>query len=122
MSQSIIKAYYLMRADLNMSQAKFGVQIAHGTDFIWYRRDENEYFGDWVNEFCRRKIVLKVNTLEKLENLHDILHIEKIKHSRIEDNGLTEFEGKTFTGIVILPIEERLLPKNIKKLQLWRDL
>lgn len=29
-----IKAYYIMREDLNMSEAKLAVQVGHGTDMI----------------------------------------------------------------------------------------
>lgn len=116
-----IKAYYLLRDDLHMSPAKLGVQVGHGTDFIWrYKNDNPDNHDKWVKESLRRKIVLKVGTLKKLENLKEILSENNIPHEDIIDNGLTEFNGVTQTGVVIFPVEEKLLPKQISKLQLYR--
>jgi peptidyl-tRNA hydrolase len=114
----MIKAYFLLREDIKMSMSKFAIQIGHGTDFIWKYKNANH--DKWVKESLRRKIVLKVGTMEKLENLKKILLEAEIPYEDIIDEGFTEFGKVTQTGIVILPIEEKLLPKSISRLQLFR--
>ena len=121
----MIKAYYIMREDLQMTQAKFGVQIGHGTDIIWSVTSEHptDNIMKWVEEFHRRKIVLKISTLEKLNNLKDYLTESRILFFDIIDNGLTEFNGKTLTGIVIPPYYEDEVLQRLSKwrrLQLWK--
>jgi len=113
-----VKAYFLIRDDLEMSPAKLGIQVGHGVDMIWLCKDTNSFHSKWVDEFSRRKIVLKAS-LGKIDNILSILS-DEVKVSAIIDNGLTEFNGnKTLTGVVIHPIEEELLPKAIKRLRLW---
>lgn len=122
----MIKAYYIMRNDLNMSPAKLAISIGHGTDLIWSLASIGSPQTDiskWVNEFQRRKIVLKIDSLEKLENLKKDLNDRHILALDIVDNGLTEFNGKTVTGIVILPyFEDEVLQAShkFKRLQLWK--
>ena len=101
------------------------VQGGHAMDIVWSLINEHptDSVMKWAEEYHRRKIVLKISTLEKLENLEKYLTENKILAYKIIDNGLTEFNGKTVTGLVIPPYfdDERLLalPKW-KRLQLWK--
>lgn len=113
------KAYYVLRQDLNMSTAKLAVQVGHGTDMVhaWTCFDRYEL---WKLQ-DRRKIVLSIKTETKLNNLIALLLKERIAFKEIVDIGLTELDGSTMTGIVIMPIDEDKLPKQVQRLQLWRD-
>ena len=115
----MFKAYYLLRDDLNMTPAKQMIQVAHGTDLIWslYMENGGSVFGEWIKD-NRRKIVLKVSSLEKLQNIKTSLHTA-ILGLDIYDEGYTEFDGRTLTGMVIYPMDESRLPSNIKRLRLW---
>ena len=53
----VVKAYFLLREDLNMSISKLGIQVGHGTDLIWSGAKDNH--AKWVQESYRRKILLK---------------------------------------------------------------
>lgn len=112
------KAYYILRRDLNMSAAKLAVQVGHGTDMVHAWTGFDTYML-WKSQ-NRRKVVLSIKTEIKLNNLITLLQKENIAYREIVDLGLTELDGLTMTGIVILPIEDRL-PKQVQRLQLWRD-
>lgn len=115
----VYKAYYILRRDLNMSSAKMAVQVGHGTDMVHSCTGFDIYML-WKSQ-DRRKIVLSIKTEVKLNNLITVLREKSILHKEIVDLGLTELDGLTMTGIVILPIEEDKLPKQVQRLQLWRD-
>ena len=120
----MIKAFYLIRKDLQMSATKLGIQIGHGTDIIHLEANpdaqgqlEFARFKGWLAA-DRRKIVLGVKTLEKLMNLAKSLEEAKIPYDIIRDKGYTEFDGvETVTGLIILPIEKEELPKNVRRLR-----
>jgi len=113
------KAYYILRQDLNMSTAKLAVQVGHGTDIVHAWTDFDKYML-WKSQ-DRRKIVLSIKTKTKLNNLITVLQEKRIPYREIVDIGLTELDGLTTTGIVIMPIDEDKLPKQVQRLQLWRD-
>ena len=102
-----------------MSAAKLAVQVGHGTDMV-HAFCGFDIYTLWKSQ-DRRKIVLSIKTEKKLNNLISVLQEKNILHRMIMDLGLTELDGLTTTGIVILPIEEDKLPKQVQRLQLWRD-
>ena len=121
----MIKARYIIRDDIKMSEAKLAIQAAHGTDLIWSVVNEHptQKNIEWAEIYHRRKIVLKISSLEKLENLKEYLIQNKILFFDIIDEGFIEFEGRTLTGIVIPPYytdEEISKHSKIKRLQLWK--
>lgn len=113
------KVYYILRQDLNMTTAKLAIQVGHGTDMV-HAFSNLEVYEFWKLQ-DRRKIVIGIKTEKKLNNLIDLLLKEKIAFKEIVDKGLTELDGQTTTGIVIMPIKEDKLPKRVQRLQLWRD-
>ncbi len=117
------KIYFIMRKDLNMSPAKLAVQIGHGMDYAYgalniHPEILSDRFIKWV-ENQRKKIVLEIKNEEKLETAKNKLSEQGIIYFSIIDNGLTEFDGKTNTGIIILPISDDKIPKYIKRLRLY---
>ena len=117
----MIKAFYIIRKDLDMSPTKLAIQIGHGTDLIHIRHSEYSVksinFDDWIQE-NRRKIVLGIKSEEKLNNILVKLLDDNIGVDSIYDEGYTEFDGKTLTGLIVHPIDEDRLPKAVKRLQL----
>lgn len=114
------KAYYILRRDLNMSTAKLAVQVGHGTDLVHSWASFDTYMLWKLQD--RRKIVLSIKTEKKLNNLITLLQENiMVQYREIVDLGLTELDGLTTTGIVIMPIDENKLPKQVQRLQLWRD-
>jgi len=119
---SRIKAWFVMRLDIPMSQGKFGVQIGHGTDYIHLLGRENPYYEVWLspNGGNRRKIVLRAASLEDIEKVQAACDEFGMKTVLIRDAGLTEFGGPTTTGMVILPHDDSLIPTVLKRAQAWR--
>lgn len=113
-----IKVYYVIVRSLNMTPQKLSVQVGHGTDFVHYYGNSHKFYKSWL-ENHRKKIVLKVEDYKELDKLRDKLLSDNIQYELIEDNGLTEFNGKTLTGIVILPIGQESTPKYLKRLRLY---
>lgn len=102
-----------------MSTAKLAIQVGHGTDMI-HTWSSFEIYELWKSQ-DRRKIILSIKTEKKLNNLIAILQEKNIPYRKIVDLGLTELDGLTTTGIVLMPIKEDKLPKQVRRLQLWRD-
>lgn len=115
----MLKAYYILRQDLNMSEAKLAIQVGHGTDMVHVWSGFKVY-QLWKSQ-NRRKVILAVKTEIKLNNLITILSECGIPHKKIIDLSLTELDGLTTTGVVILPINKDSLPKQVQRLQLWKD-
>ncbi len=116
------RAWFIMRLDLPMTQGKFGVQIGHGTDFIHMIGYKNPFYENWIDPACgnRRKIVLKAKTLSDIEKLKVICDGHGMITKMIEDRGLTEFDGPTITGMVILP-HNNDIPTALKRTQVWKS-
>ena len=117
-----IKAWFVMRLDLPMTQGKFGVQIGHGTDMIHINAANNKYYNDWINPEIgnRRKSVLRVNNEAEMEKIKIACQETGMIVDYIGDAGLTEFGVPTITGIVIHPHDGTLIPKELIRAQAWR--
>lgn len=111
------RANILIRKDLEMSVPKLAIQVGHGVELLCEHSTET-ILKAWKHDGSR-KILLAVNTSEQLENIEILLKEAGIPYSRIYDHGYTEFEGKTYTGIVVYPLDEEHTPKKIKRLRLW---
>ena len=118
-----IKAWYLMRLDLSMTQGKFGVQIGHGTDMIHIKAQHNKYYSLWIDPLVgnRRKSVLRSANEETLEVVKKACEESGMMVDYIADAGLTEFGKPTVTGIVVHPHDGALIPKELKRAQVWRS-
>ena len=62
----MLRAFYLLRQDLEMSPGKLAVQVGHGTGLIYMNRYQIPNLEEWMSDFDATKIVLRVKTLEKL--------------------------------------------------------
>lgn len=100
------------------------VQGGHAMDIVYslFSEYSNDNTIAWAEDY-RRKIVLKIDNLEKLLNLQECLKENKILCYKIIDKGFTEFNGETITGLVVPPYysDERMHELNrFKRLQLWK--
>jgi peptidyl-tRNA hydrolase len=111
-----MKAYFLLRKDLNMSIAKLAVQVGHGVDMIHLNGFSSQ---EWKDN-NRRKIVCQVSSLQELEKIEDILKTKDVPFKEIIDMGFTELQGKTKTGIVVYPLSDP--PGIIKHLPLYKEM
>lgn len=102
-----------------MSTAKLAIQVGHGTDMV-HACSSFDIYMLWKSQ-NRRKIILSIKTKTKLNNLITVLQEKNIFYKEIVDLGLTELDELTMTGVVILPIKKDKLPKQVQRLQLWRD-
>lgn len=112
------KMYYIIRKDLNMSPSKLAVQVGHGTSLMFLNTALKVPLTEW---FCRnnmKKIVVGIDNEEKMRNLYLKLFNDKYFVEKIYDMGLTEFDGYTETGTVLL-VNEDDIPNYIKRLRLY---
>ncbi|WP_163833958.1 aminoacyl-tRNA hydrolase [Spartinivicinus ruber] len=110
------KAYFVIRSDLELNPAKLAVQIGHGTDMIWqHQMVDQASFKTWLSpeQGDRRKIVLKVNSFEKLTSLKEKLISNGFYCFDIVDSGYNFVEAYTQTGIVIFPtaVESKVIKR-----------
>jgi peptidyl-tRNA hydrolase len=117
-----IKAWFLIRLDLPMSQGKFGIQIGHGTDMIHLHAADDPYYAQWIDSEVgnRRKIALRAKDLTEVEKVKAECDKAGLKSFLIKDAGLTEFGEETITGLVVLPHDDSLIPNALKRAQSWR--
>jgi len=114
-----MKAYFIMRKDLNMTPAKLAVQVGHGTQYIM-RNSMKDDLDEWETLNDSRKIVCEISSEEKLNNLYEFLK-DKLQVNKIIDSGYTEFNEPTFTGIsFLLTIDDAEVFKKLKRLQLYK--
>lgn len=120
---SRVKAWFLMLADVPMTEAKFGVQIGHGTDFIHIRQAENPFYATWIDAGGgnRRKIILRVKNLADLEKVERACNDAGMITNQIWDAGLTEFGRETLTGLVVHPHDDAKAPKPLTRAQTWKQ-
>ena len=114
------KAYFIFRTDLNLTPAKLAVQVGHGVDLIWENSSDNAAaFNAWLAKESgdRRKIVLKLKTLDQLNNLKKTLESDGMQCELIVDSGYTVVEPETITGLVVLPMN--IEHKKLKRLRMY---
>lgn len=120
------RCYVILRTDLNMPEGKMAVQVGHAVDAIWSQFILNCQkepqgilamdFNDWVHN-NRRKVVLRIDSEQKLKNLSTKLSDAGYTVLKINDYGLNFFEGLTQTGIVVYPVRDEI--KELKRVRCW---
>lgn len=113
------KMFYIMRKDLNMSPSKLAIQIGHGTSLMFLNPCLKVQLVEWFTENNMKKIIVSIDNEEKMKNIYLKLFNDKFFVDKIYDIGLTEFDGYTETGIVLL-IKESNIPNYIKRLRLYK--
>ena len=114
-----MKAYFIIRKDLNMSPAKLAVQVGHGVCKLFMNSALKEPLNNWLYKSEMKKIVVSIDNADKLKGIWLKLVQDKFFAEEIYDNGYTEFNGFTYTGIVLLVAEDDV-PNYIKRLRLYK--
>lgn len=108
------KQVIIIRKDIEMSPAKLGVQVAHGSIESYIKTDPI-IRDEWYMEGMR-KIVLAASSKEDLTNIS-----RSCKQAiYIVDFGLTELEPNTITGLAFPIMLNEDVDKFTKHLKLYK--
>lgn len=110
------KQVIVIRKDLNMSSGKMAVQSCHAC-IGSYNRTSKNIIKKWEIE-GQKKVVVKVDSKEKLFEILMETKKKKIPHYLVEDAGLTELPPSTVTALGIGPEREETLDEITRNLKL----
>jgi len=112
------KQVIVVRDDLRLSRGKLAAQVGHAA-IIGYLKSDGRVKRRWLKE-GQKKIVLKVDSLEKLLEIKDRAERAGITVGVVEDAGLTEIPPGTITAVVLGPDEEKKIDKITGNLPLLK--
>jgi peptidyl-tRNA hydrolase, PTH2 family len=116
-----LKQGIIVRTDLGMGKSKIAGQVAHAAVLaaeiiIKYCP---EWYYSWLDdENIQTKIILKVDSESKLQDLARKAFDNGINPAKIYDAGRTQIEPHTFTTLGIGPAPEEQVDPLIKDLKL----
>ena len=110
------KQCIVVRTDLNMGRGKLAAQTAHASILAMERADSKTRQA-WMKE-GQRKIVLKVQSEEELNQLRDSASVIGIPAALVVDAGLTQLPPGTTTALGIGPAEENKIDRLVGHLKL----
>jgi len=99
-----LKQAIVARSDIKMGKGKLAAQASHASlaaaEDAMKRREE--WFQEWKSS-GQRKVVLKVQSEEELQELYKRARSAKLPAALIQDKGLTQLEPGTVTCLGIGP-------------------
>jgi len=110
------KQVIIIRKDLKMGCGKMCGQTAHGSILSMIISNQ-DVVNEWINEGMR-KIVLKTNSLEELQDLNKLLTENNIKSTFVHDFGLTQVKNGTATTLAVEVVDECLINEYISEFKL----
>jgi len=98
------KQVIVIRSDLKMGKGKLSAQVAHAAVLATEkaRKTRKRVYREWTST-GQAKIVVKVNSLDALLDIHLIAERKGLITSIIEDRGLTQLKSGTISCIGIGP-------------------
>lgn len=106
------KQVVVVRIDLEMSDGKTAVQVAHaavsGAEMA--RKERYTWWRSWLEE-GQRKIAVTVDSEEKLLEIEEEARKMKLPTALVQDRGLTEVPPGTYTCLGIGPAPSQLVDK-----------
>jgi PTH2 family peptidyl-tRNA hydrolase len=107
-----LKQVIIVRKDLKMGTGKTAAQVAHASILSCEKARINnfDWFKGWF-DFGQPKIILKVNSLEELEEINEKGHFHNLPTAIVRDAGLTQLEPGTPTCVGIGPAPTQLINK-----------
>ncbi len=114
------KLVVAVRQDLEMSKGKMAVQVAHASviSSLTCKASNAKWFRSWYNE-GQKKVVVKADDVEMLEELQEEAEKLNISTAMIDDAGLTELSPGTTTCLGMGPAPNSVIDQVTKKLKLW---
>ena len=114
----MIKQTIIVRTDLGMNKGKIAAQVGHacvvGANDV--RINNSDWYKNWWPS--QKKIVLKVFSLEQLNEIKDRVEKENLPYHVMVDEGHTQIEPNTITCMSIGPAPENLIDKITNGLKL----
>ncbi len=113
-----VKQVIVVRIDLGMGKGKIAAQAGHASVMgaLDVQSSHPEWFEEWVT--AQPKIVLKVDSLDELEEVRRGAAAKKLPCSKVTDAGHTQLEPGTVTCISIGPAPSDTLDAVTGKLKL----
>tara|TARA_Y100000588_G_C14272350_1_gene932856 strand:+ start:2491 stop:2844 length:354 start_codon:yes stop_codon:yes gene_type:complete len=113
------KLVVAMRSDLKLSSGKMSVQVSHAAVSCSLKAKKNnaKEFQEWYRE-GQKKVVVRVENKEMLEELKAIADSKGITNCMITDAGLTEIPPNTTTCLGIGPVKNEVVDKITGQLSL----
>ena len=114
----MIKQVIVVRTDLGMGKGKIAAQVGHAAILAaeHVRKTNKRWYDEWWP--LQAKIVLKIDSLDKLESIR----LDGIRHNlpciQVRDAGHTQIKPNTVTCIAIGPVPEELVDPVTKDLKL----
>ncbi len=116
------KQVIIVRSDLRMSRGKLAVQVAHASvSCILEIIEKGGVWREWLKEWVRsgqKKVVVKVDSKEELEDRYKRALELGIPASYIIDAGRTELEPGTPTCVGLGPAPSSIIDKVTGDLKL----
>ena len=106
------KMVIVMRSDLKMSKGKVAAQAAHAAVNCAFasKKKDSKNFDRWYSE-GQKKVVLKVDSLDRLYELKAVADANGIINSLITDAGRTEIPSGSVTCLGLGPATDSVLDK-----------
>jgi len=111
-----MKQVMIVRTDLKMGKGKIAAQCCHGAIGA-YKKSPSDKIKKWENE-AYAKVVLKVKTLEELNEIKSLADKKGIVNYRVVDAGRTQIPTSTVTVLALGPDEDEILDKLTGDLKL----
>jgi PTH2 family peptidyl-tRNA hydrolase len=110
------KQAIVVRKDLEWTKGKIAAHVAHAAVAAALSCRQEDLLR-WNKEGAK-KVVLKVENLQKLKELYTQAKKMKLPCSLISDAGKTQLKKGTITALAIGPADEKLIDKITGKLKL----
>ncbi len=125
---ALSKQVIVVRKDLELSKAKFGVQVAHASIWAFLAADRaNPAVKDWIETMAPSnvcpiftKICLVVKNEKELFSIYEKAVNAGLPASLIKDEAYTELEKPEFTACGIGPAWNEEINAITRKLQTYR--
>lgn len=112
-----MKQVIVIRKDLNMRKGKMVAQGCHASLSVVMNNKITLELSTWLKE-GQKKICVYVNSEEELFSIYEQAKKVGIPCALIQDAGLTEFKGPTYTAVGIGPYYEADIDKITGELKL----
>ena len=112
-----MKQVIIIRKDLGMEKGKIAAQAAHAS-LQAYKKADSKARELWESSGAK-KVILRVDTLKELEELHNQARKAKLPCVIIRDAGKTQVASGSLTALGIGPADENKVDKitgNLKML------